>query len=288
MSVKKVSIEEIKKFIVECESYSQLAKKLGLFESGSTITRLKEKVQENGIDTSHFTGQRWSKGKTTLDDSRIKALVKTEEEMFCENSRANPSTIKSIIIKKKLLPYVCAICNIEPFWNEKILKLQMDHINGIRSDHRLENLRMLCPNCHSQTETYCAKNKKRKYPTKEEIIKAVENTESIKQAIDVLGINNSNRLKLSKLLKEENLKQKEKQKINKFCLHCSKQIHTRAKKYCSQECATLAVRSTTDPSTWIHGTETTYNYRKCRCALCKKSNTERKKAQRNKKETIST
>jgi len=67
------------------------------------------------------------------------------------------SKIKNRIVKNGLLPYKCAICNIDS-WNNKPISLHLDHINGINNDNRLDNLRFLCPNCHSQTESYCGKN----------------------------------------------------------------------------------------------------------------------------------
>jgi hypothetical protein len=62
------------------------------------------------------------------------------------------------LLKEKVFDNRCSICYINS-WNNKQINIQLDHINGISSDHRLENLRMICPNCHSQTETYCGKNK---------------------------------------------------------------------------------------------------------------------------------
>lgn len=54
----------------------------------------------------------------------------------------------------------CEICNLANIWNGKNIEHHLDHINGNSRDHRLENLRILCPNCHSQTDSYCGKNKK--------------------------------------------------------------------------------------------------------------------------------
>lgn len=88
----------------------------------------------------------------------------TNVDLFVANSTVASSVVRKRIKKENLIPYQCAICNIKNEWNFKILTLQLDHINGVRTDHRLENLRWLCPNCHSQTETYA--NKKRNSTSK--------------------------------------------------------------------------------------------------------------------------
>lgn len=68
------------------------------------------------------------------------------------------ASVRRVIIKDNLIPYECGECGISE-WNGKQLALHLDHINGKNGDHRLENLRFLCPNCHSQTDTYTGKNK---------------------------------------------------------------------------------------------------------------------------------
>jgi hypothetical protein len=65
--------------------------------------------------------------------------------------------LKNRLLKEKIIENKCFICDIEE-WNGKKLNMELDHIDGNRTNHKLENLRMLCPNCHSQTETYRAKN----------------------------------------------------------------------------------------------------------------------------------
>jgi 5-methylcytosine-specific restriction endonuclease McrA len=85
-------------------------------------------------------------------------------------SRANGMTIAELLVKGRsrrnvkarllrsgLIENRCQKCGLTE-WLGKPLSIHIDHINGIKNDHRLENLRMLCPNCHSQTETYGAKN----------------------------------------------------------------------------------------------------------------------------------
>lgn len=68
--------------------------------------------------------------------------------------------IRKKILKENLIPYKCAWCDLESIWNNKSITLQLDHINGINNDNRLENLRFLCPNCHSQTENFAGRANK--------------------------------------------------------------------------------------------------------------------------------
>jgi 5-methylcytosine-specific restriction endonuclease McrA len=73
---------------------------------------------------------------------------------------ATRAAVRKAILKENLIEYKCNICKIDS-WNGEKLSLHLDHINGKNGDHKLENLRWLCPNCHSQTSTYTGKNKTR-------------------------------------------------------------------------------------------------------------------------------
>lgn len=109
------------------------------------------------------------------------------------SSNKTRSKIRSEIIKNKLLPYMCDECGISE-WKGNSLSLHLDHINGINNDNRLDNLRFLCPNCHSQTDTYCGKANRLKYGHKnkkvsdEELIESIKQSESIKESLMKVGL----------------------------------------------------------------------------------------------------
>lgn len=114
---------------------------------------IKKRMSELGLTGFDF------KGKDGLKKLVTKQSV-SNEEYFQKNSIYSRHQIRCRIIRDNLLPYKCSICNISN-WNSKSLSLELDHINGINNDHRLENLRFLCPNCHSQTSTYGSRNSNR-------------------------------------------------------------------------------------------------------------------------------
>jgi len=129
---------------------AEVLRKLGFkgFERGNYRT-LNKYIKNYNLDTSHFLGQRWNRGSKFEFKKSIPI-----ENMLIENSQYSTSTIRRRIRKENIIPYVCSECNLSSVWNNKPISLQLDHINGEHTDNRLENLRFLCPNCHSQTETH--------------------------------------------------------------------------------------------------------------------------------------
>lgn len=122
--------------------------------NGSNVRWIKTKIKTLNIDTSHFLGMGYLKGKSHAWNKKMEF-----EEIFIQNSKfSNRKTIKKILLSKNLLEYKCYHCDIKE-WNSKEISLQLEHINGVNNDNRVENLTLLCPNCHSQTSTFAEKNK---------------------------------------------------------------------------------------------------------------------------------
>lgn len=140
-------------------SYAEVLKQTGRAQSGGNQSHLKKKIQEFNIDISHFTGQRWNKGRTKSVDSRVFGEEKYKiDEIFVENSSVSRKTIRGYVVRNNLLQYQCQMCGNTGEWLNKTIALHLDHINGVPADNRLENLRWLCPNCHATTDTYGIKN----------------------------------------------------------------------------------------------------------------------------------
>lgn len=174
-----------------------------------------KKKNSEGQKRSYKSGERakvdcfgesraWSKGKNMLTDPRVSKNKLVESDVFCENSVVCRGYVKKILIQEGHGKR-CEICNLDT-WLEKPLILHLDHINGDSNDNRKENLRFICPNCHSQTSTYCGKNinKKPKNVQVEEWIEALKNEDSIFKALKhlKLSISKSNYEKALKLKEE--------------------------------------------------------------------------------------
>ena len=148
---KKIDKEKLNEIVKGSKTIAEVMRKLGYSANrGNSYGPFKAYLNENNIDYSHFLG-------------KANGLAKNEifplEEILVKDSKyTNMTSLKRRVLKAKLIDYKCAICGINEWLGKEII-LQLDHINGDNRDNRIENLRLLCPNCHSQTETYCGKNR---------------------------------------------------------------------------------------------------------------------------------
>lgn len=135
--------EKLQEVVPLCKSRKQVLEILGIMcRNGRLIKKVEELLLRYKIDSSHF-------GKKTVFDLN---------DVLVESSTYNNQTLKKRLLKDRLLKYECVECKNKGKWRGKTLVLQLDHINGKNDDNRLDNLRLLCPNCHSQTETFGGRN----------------------------------------------------------------------------------------------------------------------------------
>ena len=132
--------------------------------AGGNYSYLKKKIENFEIDISHFTGQSWKKGLTRENNQSVFEESEKKripfEKLFVDNSLTGRNVVRRRIISDNLIPYSCNFCGNTGEWLNLKMALELDHINGKNDDHRLENLRFLCPNCHSITKTFSGKNNK--------------------------------------------------------------------------------------------------------------------------------
>jgi len=148
----KMSSEDFRNLVSKSKSYREVLKYWLLNHSGNYKT-IQQRIREEKISTDHFL----SKNPLNNTFSNKKDL----ETILVKNSSYNRTSLKKRLIKEKLIQNKCSICGMEPFWQGKPMILILDHINGTNDDCRLENLRLVCPNCNIQLPTQSGKQKRK-------------------------------------------------------------------------------------------------------------------------------
>lgn len=150
----KYTKELLEENIKDCYSFAELCRRLGLKPEGSNPKTLRKKMDEFGIDYSHFTGQKWRQNT----DNPI--YVNKYLPKLCKHSSLSSANAKNLLDKLKLKDInKCEMCGLTE-WQDKPIVCELHHINGDSTDNRIENLQILCPNCHSQTVNFRSRNRK--------------------------------------------------------------------------------------------------------------------------------
>ncbi|MFE9019149.1 HNH endonuclease [Streptomyces sp. NPDC007808] len=144
--------DDLRRAVAEATSIAGALRALGMAPSNGRLRALfHEWVAEDRLDTSHFLGQAHQRGKSGPTP------VRRAEEILVrhDGGRRTRTHLLRRALQEVGVPEVCAECGVGPEWLGKPMTLEIDHINGDWSDDRRENLRMLCPNCHAATATWC-------------------------------------------------------------------------------------------------------------------------------------
>lgn len=158
MNYKGYTDEDFILAVKKAKSYSGVCRLIGLSPKGGNLNTVKNKIKKMGIDVSHFTYQAWSKGMTSDENTSIKK--KPIEEILVEGSGWSSHQLKMRLFREGLKEKRCERCN-RTEWEGEEIPLELHHINGIHNDNRIENLQVLCPNCHALTDNYSGKSSKR-------------------------------------------------------------------------------------------------------------------------------
>lgn len=221
--------EQFISIIKNSTTIAEVLFKLGYSTKGNSwgFSTVRRRMDELNLSSSDFKGKSvYLKQKKQIEE---KDILKPN----CKHTRA---VLRRFVLRNNLIPYKCAICGCVE-WQGKTLSLELDHINGINNDNRLENLRFLCPNCHSQTTTYGSRNQQineSKYDITEDLRALVETkydeVKSIKLVSTLLGIRRS---VVTKIVNESG----QKHSNQKFVIRYDKD-HNEIKRYGSLvECA---------------------------------------------------
>lgn len=149
----KYSKEEIDKAVLESNCIAAVCRNIGIGTRGNNFERIKKYIDFYNSNTDHFQS-----ASEQLKGLAVGRTIPLEKILIVNSTYGNSYTLKKRLLKEAIKINKCEVCGLSDKWNDKNINMQLDHINGVNNDNRIENLRMICPNCHSQTETFCGKH----------------------------------------------------------------------------------------------------------------------------------
>lgn len=144
----KYTIELLIKSVQDSTSIRQVLSRLSLKEAGGNYLTIRQKIDSLGLDTSHFTGKGWNKGLHFRPTPE-----KPLREILVTNSTYQSHKLRKRLIREGYFEAKCYKCHLKE-WLSAPIPLELEHVDGDRSNNQLENLTLLCPNCHAQTVTW--------------------------------------------------------------------------------------------------------------------------------------
>lgn len=144
----KYTKSQLESAIKQSRSIRQVLNLIGLRESGGNYFTLQKRIQEWNLDISHFTGKGWNAGLHFKPNPQ-----KPLSELLVRNSSYQSHKLRKRLIKEGYFKSKCYNCNREE-WMGQPIPLELEHIDGDKTNNQMENLTLLCPNCHALTATW--------------------------------------------------------------------------------------------------------------------------------------
>jgi hypothetical protein len=144
--------EDLAVVVAGVNTLSEVLRALGYRPSGGMHRYIGARIRALELDTSHFVGRGSTGGK------RFPGRRRPLEEVLVKGSTLSSARLRARLVDAGLKEARCECCGLSE-WQGEPLPLQLDHISGDHTDNRLENLRILCGNCHSQTDTWCSRGR---------------------------------------------------------------------------------------------------------------------------------
>jgi len=146
------AIESLAPAVAEERSIAGVLRRLGLRAAGANYENIARIIRFRGLSTDHFTGQAHLKGRHN-PHARKRPL----EQVLVRGSAFQSNHLRKRLIAENILVARCCVCMLTD-WLEQPIPLELDHLDGDRENNSLDNLRLICPNCHAMTPTYRGKN----------------------------------------------------------------------------------------------------------------------------------
>lgn len=146
------TIEQLKEAVASSITLSETLRKIGLSEAGGNRDHIKHHIKLENIDTSHFS--------RNFPNPRPATQTRKLQEILVNGSKVSTDSLKKRLIRNGLKKHICENCK-RTSWLKKLIPLELHHVDGDKYNNSIENIQLLCPNCHALTSNYRGKNIKR-------------------------------------------------------------------------------------------------------------------------------